>query len=310
MLLACKDKLSLISIVARRIPSLNWLRVFEAAARTGSFARAAERLAMSPPAVSQQIRALETHLGKTLFDRAAAGVSLTEAGRGLLEGVGEPLGRMEAAAEAMSSSRKPPLVVGVSLTLLSGWLAPRLPSFQAAHPKVPIAFLSLIGRHEIAMRRAALWIAFGPHPPGTEARVLFGERLFPVARPDLAGRLATPADFFDHLLIEVSDHRRNWAQILGADLLPQRTRVVQVDTTLAALSLSAAGAGVALARAPASDALVKRLGLVPCTSGMSIRGVEDYRIVHPSGARLGTDAAAFRDWVAGEAQRTRAEQDL
>ena len=72
------------SFMGRRVTSLNWIRVFEAAARTRSFARAAERLAMSPPTVSQQIRALEDHLGLRLFKRASAGVTLTDDGRALL----------------------------------------------------------------------------------------------------------------------------------------------------------------------------------------------------------------------------------
>ncbi len=67
--------------MASRVPSLNWLRVFEAAARTESFARAAEQLNMSGAAVSQQVKALEQHLGAQLFQRQAHAVRLTEAGR-------------------------------------------------------------------------------------------------------------------------------------------------------------------------------------------------------------------------------------
>ena len=74
-----------------RIPSLNWLRVFEAAARTQSFARAAEQLNMSAAAVSQQVKALEGHLGSALFQRHAHAVSLTEAGRAYLPSVQQSL---------------------------------------------------------------------------------------------------------------------------------------------------------------------------------------------------------------------------
>jgi DNA-binding transcriptional LysR family regulator len=80
--------------MGRRVTSLNWIRVFEAAARTSSFVRAAERLAMSPPAVSQQIRALEDHLGLQLFKRAAAGVTLTDDGRALLTACSIPLSQI------------------------------------------------------------------------------------------------------------------------------------------------------------------------------------------------------------------------
>lgn len=294
--------------MVKRIPSLNWLRVFEAAARTGSFARAAERLAMSPPAVSQQIRALEGHLGRPLFARAAAGVTLTEAGRSLLSGVSDALGQMEMAAQAIGAPGGPPLSVGVSLTLSVGWLAPRLPQFFQAHPTVNLDLHSLIGRPETPRRGATLWIAFGPPPAGTHAIPLFGERLVPVAHPDLAANLTGPKDLLDATLIEVADHRKNWAQVLGQDVLPATARVLYVDTTLTALSMAAAKGGVALARPPASDQTVTDLGLVPCLPDLQLRGVEEYMILHPEGAQLDPQARAFRDWMCEQAALTRAGQ--
>lgn len=288
--------------MSRRIPSLNWLRVFEAAARTGSFARAAERLAMSPPAVSQQIRALEDHLGRSLFERKAAGVSLTEAGRSLLVVVGESLGRMEGAAAALSSPRSKPLVIGASLLLSTGWLAPRLPKFLDAYPEVPLELHSLIGRPETPPRNAALWIAFGQPPPGTQALRLFGETLIPVAQPRIAAAIDSVEDLLDHMLIEVSDHRTNWAQVLGADVLPERATVSYVDTTLAALALAGAGGGIALARPPASDDLIRKFGLQCCLPDAGVAGVEEYHVLSMSGVPLSADAEAFRDWVLSEAR--------
>lgn len=288
--------------MSKRIPSLNWLRVFEAAARTGSFARAAERLAMSPPAVSQQIRALEQHLGRPLFERKAAGVSLTEAGRSLLVVVGESLGRMEAAAAVLASPRPKPLVVGVSLLLSVGWLAPRLPRFLEARPGVSLELYSLSGRPEMPPRAVDLWIAFGQPPPGTEAHRLFGEMLLPVAHPDLAARIRSVDDIYDHMLIEVADHRKNWVHVLGADVLPEQVRVTHVDTTLTALALAGAGGGVALARPPANDDLIRKFGLKRCLPDCEVSGVEDYHLLSNAGVQLSPDAEAFRDWVIREAQ--------
>ncbi|WP_434055445.1 MAG: LysR family transcriptional regulator [Roseibium sp.] len=294
----------------KRIPSLNWLRVFEAAARSGSFARAAESLAMSPPAVSQQIRALEAHLGRPLFERAAAGVSLTEAGRSLLGVVGDALGRMEMAAASLAAPGGPPLVVGVSMAFSVGWLIPRLPGFNSAHPNVTLELYSLLGRPETPPRTATLWIAFGPPPPGTEGAALFGERLEPVAHPDVAAKIRTLEDALAHPLIEVADHRRNWAQIFGGDVLPSGARVTYVDTTLNALALAGANGGIALARPPASDDLVARYGLVPCLPGFDLRGVEEYHILYLSGALLDPQAKAFLSWICDEAAKTRQTFDL
>jgi len=293
--------------VASRVPSLNWLRVFEAAARTGSFARAAERLAMSPPAVSQQIRALEDHLRQPLFERAAAGVTLTQAGRSLLVAVGEPLGRMEAAAAAMAAPGRAPLIVGASLILSAGWLSPRLSKFMAADPQLSVSLRSLLGHPETPARDVAIWIAFGQPPPGTVCERLFGEQLVPVAHPGLSGEIDAPKDMLAHRLIEVSDHRRSWAAVFGLDVLPEPARVTHVDTTLTALTLAAGGAGIALARPPASDALVSALGLEPCLPDFAIFGLEEYHLLSPAGSQLARDALLFKDWVIEEARETRAD---
>lgn len=288
--------------MAKRIPSLNWLRVFEAAARTGSFARAAEMLAMSPPAVSQQVRALEEHLGRALFERAAAGVTLTEAGRSLLVVVGDALGRMETAAAAIASPDGPPLVIGVSLALSVGWLAPRLPAFLDAHPDIRLEWHSMVGRPETPPRSAALWIAFGQPPPGTEAELLFGETLVPVAHPEVAASITRSEDLLQHRLIEVADHRKTWAQVLGLDVVPEHAQITHVDTTLTALSLASANGGIALARPPATDAVVRSLGLIPCRAEAATPGVEAYHLLRPAGARLDRSAQAFRAWVLREAR--------
>lgn len=296
--------------MAKRIPSLNWLRVFETAARAGSFARAAERLAMSPPAVSQQIRSLEAHLGRPLFERAPAGVTLTEAGRRLLAVVGEALGRMESATDAISAPDGSPLVVGVSMLLSVSWLAPRLPEFLSENSSVTVELHSMLGRPEAPPKDAALWIAFGPPSPGTKAVLLFGERLIPVAHPDIAIRINTPEDILDHLLIEVADHRKNWAQVFGGDILPTESRVMYVDTTLAALALAGSRGGVALARPPASDALVTGYGLTPCLPGFEVQGIEDYNLLHMAGAQLDRNALAFHSWVCAEAEKTQQVQGI
>ncbi len=287
--------------MAKRIPSLNWLRVFEAAARTNSFARAAERLAMSPPAVSQQIRALEEHLGRPLFERAPAGVSLTEAGRRLLVVASDAIGRMEAAAESLSTPGGPPLIVAVSQTLYTGWLAPRLNGFLEDHPSISLQVRSLVGP-EIPPREATIWISFGQPPPGTDSTPLFGETLVPVATPECAKIIRTPSDMLDFTLIEVADHRRNWAYIFGLDVLPKQAKTIEVDTTLAALTLAGHGCGLAIARPPASDDLVRRFGLVPSVGGIALPGVEQYHVLSNSGVHLDRDAASFKDWLLAEAR--------
>lgn len=258
---------------------------------------------MSPPAVSQQIRALEEHLGTQLFERRAAGVSLTEAGRSLLVVVSDSIGRMEQAAEVLGTTGAPPLVVGISQTLYVGWLAPRLPRFLDANPDISLDFRSLLGA-ETPPRDAVFSISFGQPPPGTESTALFGESLIPVASPKIAGEIRTPEDVAKHVLIEVADHRKNWTQVLDADLPPSLITKLHVDTTLAALSLAGAGCGLALARPPASNDLIRAFRLVPCGEFKPVDGVERYHLVSYSGQVLSPDALKFKDWVTQEARST------
>jgi len=282
----------------RRIPSLNWLRVFEAAARIGSFARAAEALNMSPPAVSQQIRALEGHLGRPLFNRAPQRVNLTDAGRAFLPVVANALTSVEAtAASLFGHADGEPLTVRVSFMLGYAWLTPRLPSFLNAHPSVRLTLVNGIVDEDFQRGGADLSITFGlPPGPGEEGCALFGETLSPVARRDIAERIATPEDLAAQTLIEVVSHRANWYRVLpeaGRD--GPAPRFHYTDTTTTAFALAAAGLGVALARAPATDGLVARHGLMSCLPGYGIAGAERYYLVH--GARLSRPAAAFRDWL-------------
>ena len=228
--------------MAKGTPSLNLIRVFDAAARTGSFARAAQRLAMSAPAVSQQIRALEQHLGRQLFHRDAAGVRLTDEGRALLSACTAPLAQIESATAEFARPRQKTLVIGASLMFSVAWLAPRLPQFLAANPGLRLDLRALHGRPEQAGHDVDIWVAFGPFGPGLVAQRLFGERLTPVATPELAQTIRTRDALLAQHLIEPSAHETTWAHVLGLQVLPTGTRTTKVDNSLAALHLAAAGA--------------------------------------------------------------------
>ena len=287
-------------MAGHRIPSLNWLRVFETAAKAESFARAAEVLNMSPPAVSQQIRALETHLGRALFHRGPRAVRLTEAGRAYLPVVSNALASVETTTASLFGRRDAqPLVVRASAMLAGSWLAAALPAFLAAHPRVQLTLVSAIAEEDFARRGADLQITFGQPPgPGEEGDPLFGERLAPVATAAIAAEVRTPGDLLRHPLIEVTSHRATWYRLLpeAADM-PSAPRFIYTDTTITALGLAAAGGGIALARAPASDRLVAMHGLAPCLADVWVAGADTYHLVYPSRATLSPAAAVFRTWL-------------
>lgn len=284
----------------RRIPSLNWLRVFEAAARTESFARAADLLNISAPAVSQQIRALESHFGTPLFTRSAHSVALTPAGRAFLPSVQHALVSVEATADGLFGRvRHETLYVQSVLIFAMGFLIPNLAAFQAAHPDIDLQMSTGNAHEDFARGFADMQIVFGdPSPLGRKGDRLLGESLHAVAHPDVAKMIETPEDLLAHTLIEVATHHAGWLGFLEMqELRSDRAKLFFVDSTPMAFSAAAHGAGVALARAPVSDLLQHTFGLKPCLPGIHMPGAEHYHLVHDGVAGLRPAAIRFRDWL-------------
>ena len=283
-----------------RIPSLNWLRVFEAAARTESFARAATELNMSAPAVSQQIRALETHLGTPLFTRHAHAVRLTEAGRAYLPSVQTSLVTLESSTAGLfGRARAERLYVRSVLIFAQGVLAPLHRDFVDRHPEIALNLTTGNAAGDFLQGFADLQIIFGaPSAYGAAHDPLMDEVLYPVARPDIAAAIARPADLLDHPLIEVATHRAGWPHVFDSlKILGERARFLMVDSTVMAATMAAEGAGIALARAPASDWAMGRAGLAPCLPDFRVAGLESYHLVYPDRASLRPPARTFRTWL-------------
>jgi len=279
-----------------RVPSLNWLRVFEAAARTGSFARAAETLNMSRPAVSQQIQALESSLNRQLFKRGARSITLTEAGKAYLPTVAQALHAIETASTNLFGGQQTtPVTVQCSLMLATGWLAPRLPDFTRQHPDTRVNIATGIREEDFSADKADLRIVFGmPPSPYEDSDTLFGETIYPVALPEVAAEIGGPADLLRFSLVEIASHRTNWWSFLPADA--PEPRFIYTDNSMTALALARTGA-VSLARAPASGDLPAAFGLVRCAAFADARGVQEYRLLHSGSAQLSPAARHFRDWL-------------
>lgn len=293
-------------MVAHRVPSLNWLRVFEAAARTGSFVGAARLLNMTAPAVSKQVRALETHLGQPLFERQAQGVVLTPTGRALAPRVRQSLFGLDAAVGSMFG--KNPLqavTVAMPLVLACGWMAEMLPRFERARPDIRVHVRDALPPQTSAAD-LDLQIVFGDGivAPGDCDR-LFGETLYPIAAREIAAKIDAPADLAAHRLIDIGMHRTGWVEVLGrfADIDLGALELTFVDSTAVALSLAAAGDGIALARAPATDFLAERLGLVPVKVAPPLDTTQAYFLVCASRQQLTPAAKALRSWLLQEAAR-------
>src|SRR5260221_670969 len=179
-----------------RLPPLNALRAFEATARHLSVKHAADELCVTPGAVSQLLKALEAHLGVTLFRRVNRGILLTDAGqeylppvRNAFRQIGEATRRLTAAVDSGI------LRLSVTPFFAAAWLVPRLGEFHAAHPDIDLQVVT--GNALVDFSRDGVDIAvrhgLGRYPGLRSERVLVVE-IVPVAAPGLVTRLGTPRD--------------------------------------------------------------------------------------------------------------------
>ncbi len=298
-----------------RIPSLNWLRVFDAAARTESFTAAARILNMSPSAVSQQIGALEGHLKAELFLREARSVRLSEAGYRFLPTVTHALSSLEATA-ALIFDRKGDehLILQADTIFATSWLAPRLAGFEERNPGIRfnISCIDVQSGPTHAgtwLESADVMITFGPMPREWQNRTpLFSEVIYPVATPRVAAGIRSAADLLGHRLIEVTGH--TWSTVLtrlGVREEDAASRdgaeAMTVSNSNVALSLAASEAGIALARAPATDWLQDRMGLVPCLKNARIQGEGNYVFASRAQSPKQDSIDTFRAWLLEESAR-------
>ncbi|MEQ8332583.1 LysR family transcriptional regulator [Nisaea sp.] len=290
---------------SRRIPSLNWLRVFDVAARMENFTRAAEVLNMSAAAVSQQILALETHLGEALFERRPQRVVLTEKGRAFMLVVQQSLAAVDTTAGALFGSHDRQIVNLQAVTILAmGWLPEKLKEFEASNPGIRV---NLTTGNTIPDFRTAssggqpdLQIAFGSAIdfPDTAIRFL-DETLSVVGHADLVSSISSLEDIRTMRLIEVAPHRSGWHQVLanieGIDIGDMDLSFV--DTTPLALMLAHAGFGLALAREPACQDMAEALNLQPVPLLPPVKGQQSYFILWPDSRPLSRAARLLVDWL-------------
>ena len=174
----------------RRLPALSSLRAFEAAARLSSFKDAAAELAVTPGAVSQQIRALEDDLGVKLFTRAVRSVTLTEAGQSLQPAVSSAFLQLRDAVDQVWPKAVRPLRVESSGPIIRKWLLPRLHRFAERNPELPVSFETSSEISAFGKDGPDVVIRFTRAPgEGLFAVKLCEDFLLPLASPDLVAQL-------------------------------------------------------------------------------------------------------------------------
>lgn len=316
-----------------RLPPLNALRAFEAAARLLSFKKAAAELAVTPAAISHQIKLLEEFLDLALFHRLTRSLELTAAGKAMLPKVQEGFASLLVAVEATRRKETGGIVtLCAPPSFAARWLVPRLGNFARAHPDIDLRLSSSVAMIDQRDKNAA---DPGPAAAGERAydlSIRFGrgqysgcavDRLFtpayvPVCSPALmAGEhpLRTPADLRWHTLIHDAtvpelDERPGWSQWLelaGVGELIEVMRGPHFQDGALALSAAVAGQGVALAARPMVSADIAE-GRLAMPFALSIPSRYAYFASTPAATADRPTVLALRSWLVREAARERATE--
>lgn len=289
----------------RRLPPLNALRAFEAAARHLSFKAAAAELRVTPTAVSHQIRLLEGILGFALFERRTRAVQLTEAGRALQPTLTHSFDAIANAFEALSRA---PQRRGVTLSatpaFTARWLVPRIADWQRKYPGINLRLHASEEPVNLENGDADAAIRYGRGPYcGLKADLLFEDRFAPVVSPRL--NVGTLRDLRRQSLIHFDWRRprrdaptwRLWAARAGLKL--DTDGGLRFSDESHAIQAAIAGQGVALLSLALVAAELEG-GALAQPFGPVLDGFQ-YRFVVAAERAQETEIAALRDWLLGGA---------
>jgi DNA-binding transcriptional LysR family regulator len=280
------------------------LRVFDAVYRSGGISRAADALHVTPGAVSQQIKQLESMLGVLLVRKAGREIELTEAGLILAKGLSDLFDRIEAVLDEVTETGNPKrLRLKVLPTFAIKWLVPRLASFYAAHSDIDIEIATVSRAQELQLDNADFVVRHGTGAwPGLHVDHLFDEVFVPVCSPDLAKTIHAPEDLLEAQLLHSMMRPEGWPTWLSAVGLGAAQPTRNVTLANAALCVQAAvnGLGVAMAQRAyvrddlASGRLVHPLDREVCTE------FGYYLLCDPAKADA-QPVKLFREWLLSEA---------
>jgi LysR family transcriptional regulator, glycine cleavage system transcriptional activator len=290
------------------IPPLAAVRVFEAAARHLSFTKAAKELGMTQAAVSYQIKLLEERVGTPLFLRRPKGLELTEAGQRLGPDVSRAFDLLRDTFAEFAARERSTLAINTMQTFASQWLAPRLGSFQLAHPELAVRLETTSRIIDFARDEADVVVRAGKGEwPGLIATKLLDVRYTPMLSPRLAekvGGIHQPADILKLPLIDPKDPW--WVTWLNLHGLPLDVLEKQASPSLNMQSLDAsaamAGLGVALLM-PAYYRQELADGRLIQPFEQVVEEDSGYWLAYPESRRNVPKIKAFRDWIVAEAAK-------
>jgi LysR family glycine cleavage system transcriptional activator len=293
-----------------RLPSLNGLRAFEAAARHLSFTQAAAELNVTQTAISHQIKRLEEELGVRLFVRQNRALTLTPEASGYLPGIRAAFNDLRLATDRLQRKDDDHvLTVSTLASLAAKWLLPRLTAFQEAHPGIDVRITTSSGLVDFQRDNVDAGIRYGRGQwQGVRADWLMADELFPVCSPALlqAGKpLKCPEDLRDHALLHTSniysDDWRLWLTAAGLPTDLSKQPGVTFDMIFMTTQAAIDGIGVAMGRTSyVQDDISKGRLVVPFKIALPTDA--GFYLVSPQGRTDSPKLAAFRQWLGASAQ--------
>ena len=290
----------------KRLPPLNALRVFAAAARTENFMQAGESLFVTQGAVSRQIKQLEEWLGVPVFTRTHRGVQLTPAGRQLATAVDTAFQHIDTVVQNLQHHNlRQQLAINLPPTFATRWMAPRLPDFRRQFPHIDLS----ISTHDVHaprdVRHCDCVIAFSDQAwADGDCSLLMVEQHVMVASPVLWNG-DQPPRLEEATLLHITDGNvrmpmwEHWCAAQGLTEVNPKPGL-SFSTLDQVINAAVAGAGVAIV----DEAMVPR----ELATG-SLRPLSDVKVAGPHGywfVNLARDAESralvglFRDWLAGQ----------
>lgn len=299
--------------MSRRLPPLNALKAFEAAARQLSFTRAAEELFVTQAAISHQIKALEDFLGLKLFRRKNRTLLLTEEGQSYFLDIKDIFAAIaEATEKLMARSAKGALTVILQPSFAIQWLVPRLVRFGECHPEIDVRIQAVDLDEGSLTEDVDLAIYYGHGDwPGLRCDKLHTEYLLPVCSPALLGGdkpLRAPADLARHTLLHDGSGEawQAWLRQVGVSL-PNIGQGPIFSHLSMVIQAAVHGQGVALGHSvlvqPELD-----VGRLVCPFAEVLQSDKAYYLVCQENQAEQGKIVAFRDWVLALVAQEEAEQ--
>lgn len=297
-------------------PSLKALQAFEAAARTGSFAAAADELSVSPAAIGQLVRGLEAEVGRKLFIRAHRGITPTEAGLEVLPRLSLVFDELEGVAKQITGGRaRARLTISAPMSVVSGWLSHRLDTFIALHGPTDIFLRTDADPVDFTRDQIDMRMSYGRfHYRTRNTEEIANDSVYPVCSPDFIktyGAITSVQSLLSRPLIHTDwgpssasfSTWRDWFDAGGVSAGAKADRGMSANSSIAALNLAVSGLGVTLCQGLLAERFIAAGALVRAHP-LSLPQNHPYCLTIPQRRAQRPVVAAFKRWFMDECRAT------